>query len=70
MKFIVFEALLMFCAEAEAAPVGCQDCSICLEDEISNPVAGHAVVMPSCGHTFHHKCITKWFGQRSTCPMC
>ena len=70
LKFIASEALLTLCAEAKAAPVGCPDYIFCLEDETSNPVADHAVEMPGCGHTFHHKCITKWFGQRSTCPMC
>ena len=72
LKFIVFEALLMLCTEAEveAAPAGCQDYNICLEDETSNLVASHAMEMPGYGHTFHHKCTTKWFGRRSTSPMC
>ena len=62
----------MLCAETEAkaALAGCWDCSICLEDETSNPMAGHAMEMPGCGHVFHHKCIIKWFGRRSTCSMC
>jgi hypothetical protein len=60
----------MLCMEAEAAPAGCWDYSICLEDEASNPVIGHAVEMPGCGHAFHRRCITKWYAQRSTCPMC
>ena len=46
------------------------DCNIYLEDETSNPVANHAVEMPSYGHTFHCKCITQWFDRRSTCLMC
>ncbi|XP_066373219.1 uncharacterized protein [Miscanthus floridulus] len=64
LKFITSEALLTLCveAEAEAAPAGCQDCSICLEDETSNPMAGHAMKMPDYGHAFHRMCITKWFG--------
>jgi hypothetical protein len=48
----------------------CRDCSICLQDETSNTGGGHAMEMPSCGHTFHRKCITKWFGRSSTCSMC
>ena len=40
LKFIASEALLTLCAEAEAAVAGCQDYSICLEDETSNPTAG------------------------------
>ena len=53
-----------------AALAGCRDCSIYLEDETSNPTANLALEMPGCGHAFHCKCITKWFGWRSTCPMC
>ena len=72
LKFIASEELLTLCAEvqAEAAPARCRDYSICLEDETSNPTAGHAVEMPGYGHAFHRKCITKWFSWRSTCPMC
>ncbi|XP_066358114.1 uncharacterized protein [Miscanthus floridulus] len=70
LKFIASEALLMFCVDAEVALVGCWDYNICLEDETSNLAAGLAVEMPSYGHTFHRKCVTKWFGRRSTSPMC
>ncbi|XP_066324147.1 uncharacterized protein [Miscanthus floridulus] len=70
LKFIVSEALLTVYAKVEAAPAGCRDYSICLEDETSNPVAGLVVEMPGYGHAFHYKCINKSFGQRSTCPMC
>ncbi|XP_066341697.1 uncharacterized protein [Miscanthus floridulus] len=70
LKFIMSKVLLTLCMEAEAAPVVCWDRNICLDDETSNPMASHAVEMPGCGHAFHYKCITKWFGQRSTCPMC
>ena len=70
MKFIASEALLTLCAEAEAAPAGRRDYSICLEDETSNPAADLAVEMHGYGHAFHCKCITKWFGWRSTGPMC
>ena len=71
LKFIASEELLTLCAEvqAEAAPARCRDYSICLEDETSNPVVGHAMEMPGSGHKFHLKCITKWFGRRSTYPM-
>ena len=23
-----------------------------------------------CKHTFHHKCIIKWFKSNNTCPLC
>jgi hypothetical protein len=70
LKFIGSKALLMLCGEAKSVPVGCQDCSICLEDETSNPADDHAVEIPSCSHAFHCKCIMKWFGRRFTCLMC
>ncbi|XP_066350377.1 uncharacterized protein [Miscanthus floridulus] len=70
LKFIMSKALLTLCVEAEAVPAWCRDYSIYLEDETSNPMGGHAMEMPSYGHAFHRKCITMWFGQRSTCPMC
>ncbi|XP_066344082.1 uncharacterized protein [Miscanthus floridulus] len=63
LKFIMSEVLLMLCTEVEAAPVGCQDYNICLEEETSNPMASY-------GHAFHYKCIPKWFDWRSTCLMC
>ena len=69
LKFIAFEALLMLCVEAVVL-VGCWDYNIRLEDETSNPVADHAMEMLGYGHAFLHKCITKWFGRTSTCPMC
>jgi hypothetical protein len=67
-KFIASKALLMLCAEV--APAGCRDCSIYLQDKTSNPAASHVVEMPSYGHAFHRKCITKWIGRSSTCLMC
>ena len=70
LKLIMSDAFLTLCAEVEVVPTGCRDYNICLEDETYHPVAGLAMEMPDCGHAFHHKCITKWFGQRSTCPMC
>ena len=59
VKFITFKVLLMLYVEAALA--GCRDCNICLQDETSNLQELH---------TFHGKCIAKWFGRSSTCPMC
>ena len=33
----------------------------------------HFFTQTTCGHTFHDKCIRKWYGTKSrstTCPMC
>lgn len=46
--------------------LGCE-CSICLEKLILN----EGVRKLSCKHTFHKKCIDKWFRHYSlTCPVC
>ena len=52
------------------------DCSICLSPVIDYPAPTGAVATgshhTSCGHTFHPKCIWKWYADReqSTCPIC
>lgn len=43
-----------------------KECCICLGD--ANPRQCKEL---SCGHTFHRRCINKWFCRGSlTCPMC
>ncbi len=47
----------------------CTSCSICLTDfEESEEV----LILPHCGHVFHHACIREWLVARSrdTCPLC
>ena len=39
-------------------------CVICLED-----INGNNKTL-QCGHTFHKKCIKKWFKKNNTCPTC
>lgn len=41
-------------------------CSICLMD--IDQTTGHTTL--SCDHTFHLHCITTWFAEHPTCPMC
>jgi hypothetical protein len=45
------------------------DCSICLE-MVDVKMTGR--VEMTCGHSFHFKCLAKWFWahEQSTCPMC
>ena len=69
-KFIASKALLTLYAKAEVVPVGCREYNICLEDKTSIYVADLVVELPDCVHTFHRKCITKWFARRSTYPLC
>ena len=44
------------------------DCSICLEHAITDE--DDLMTLPFCGHTFHEKCITKWFIKQKNCPIC
>ena len=51
-------------------------CPICLEPvkhNIKYKNTKHFFTRTTCGHTFHNKCIRKWYGskwQSATCPMC
>ncbi|KAE8800761.1 RING-H2 finger protein ATL1P [Hordeum vulgare] len=67
-KFVHDEqALLMACKERELAGSDSpDDCPICLEG-----LEGElAVQPPRCPHTFHRRCIFRWFCQAPTCPIC
>ena len=41
-----------------------QECSICLDN-----ITKKRKVLP-CNHTFHRKCINKWFKKLRRCPLC
>ena len=41
-----------------------QECSICLDN-----ITKKRKVLP-CNHTFHPKCINKWFKNLHRCPLC
>ena len=41
------------------------ECSICMQPQVSG------ITILSCGHNYHHHCITKWLMERSPkCPQC
>lgn len=44
-----------------------EGCSICLE---SYEGEDDIRLLPSCEHHFHKKCVDKWLGSHTTCPMC
>ncbi|KAJ4788904.1 RING/U-box superfamily protein [Rhynchospora pubera] len=47
--------------------VGWLQCAVC----IATVKEGEMVrQLPMCKHVFHVKCIDKWLGSHSTCPMC
>ena len=41
-------------------------CAICM-DELS---PGRVGVKLACGHRFHESCCLRWFGAKTTCPLC
>ena len=41
-----------------------QECSICLDN-----ITIKRKLLP-CNHTFHYKCINKWFKNLHRCPLC
>ena len=43
-----------------------ETCCICLEDYSEDNVVG---TLP-CNHNFHDKCISVWFDEKHTCPLC
>lgn len=40
------------------------ECSICFREMY------HATTRLKCNHTFHKKCVNKWFKKSHTCPIC
>lgn len=44
----------------------CCDCVICLEYHSKK----HNVIRLHCNHEFHEQCISQWFSQAYTCPIC
>ena len=43
-----------------------RECVICFND---NHI-GDRVVRLTCGHLFHHDCISRWIAKHCTCPVC
>lgn len=44
-----------------------QSCPICFEDF---QTADQIITLPSCDHTFHSACISRWLLKSPLCPMC
>jgi len=54
---------------ADLAPIGAADsCRICL-DQLAETEAALAEIK-HCGHVFCEPCITRWFSESHTCPIC
>jgi len=42
------------------------ECSICYGEY----AVGSYLAVPPCGHTFHHRCLTRWCARKPSCPLC
>jgi hypothetical protein len=76
-KYVQPEALLLACEQAEvptSQPPVVERCAVCMEClPLPSPTATTEealLSLPSCGHTFHRRCIASWFQKGSTCPLC
>lgn len=58
-------ALLLACSKP-AAVLPKAACSVCFEGF----KAEEAIVSLACLHSFHRRCILKWFERAATCPIC
>lgn len=49
------------------APKKCaqEECIICFQEMFQ-----HDVIVLSCNHQYHTKCVEKWFQIQNTCPIC
>lgn len=51
---------------AQADPEDPEECAVCLDT-----VKPRQRKQLECGHTFHRRCVRRWFGRGSpTCPLC
>ncbi|KAJ0542234.1 putative transcription factor C2H2 family [Helianthus annuus] len=44
-----------------------KECVICLDDFSKGE---YVKILPKCNHGFHVRCIDKWLGSHSSCPIC
>ena len=45
------------------------ECAVCREP-LSGGGAGAVVSLTKCGHAFHAACVSPWFREHRTCPVC
>ncbi|RLM61822.1 uncharacterized protein C2845_PM14G13650 [Panicum miliaceum] len=69
VRYSAPRVLMTGCKEAAEGKDG--GCSICFE-ALREAAAGKGVPveLPGCAHAFHRRCISKWFVERPTCPLC
>ncbi|KAM0906973.1 hypothetical protein ACQ4PT_016424 [Festuca glaucescens] len=78
LRYVQPEALLLACEQAEIPPTSLapvvERCAVCMERlPLPSPTPTTEeplLALPSCGHTFHRRCIASWFQKGSTCPLC
>ena len=47
-----------------------KECSICLEPTNKISCGKEMPVCLHCDHVFHYKCISEWYNNNSSCPVC
>nr|XP_019703870.1 RING-H2 finger protein ATL2 [Elaeis guineensis] len=45
----------------------CLQCTLCLKGFVGGE---EGRLLPRCYHSFHKKCVDRWFHSHSTCPLC
>ncbi|KAG1326267.1 putative RING-H2 finger protein ATL2 [Cocos nucifera] len=45
----------------------CLECTLCLKGFVGGE---EGRLLPRCYHSFHKKCVDRWFHSHSTCPLC
>lgn len=49
-----------------ASPEEAQDCAICFQPMLESC----ELQKLSCGHRFHHACVSEWLLRKASCPLC
>lgn len=53
-------------ATLQASPEEAQDCAICFQPMLESC----ELQKLSCGHRFHHACVSEWLLRKASCPLC
>ncbi|MFQ6650996.1 hypothetical protein Gotur_022924 [Gossypium turneri] len=62
------QAVVRLVSDMPAVNHATGSCSICMEGLSESEGGGSRQV--SCGHVYHHDCITDWLLNGNSCPLC
>ena len=65
-KLKKFKMNKTFCKLGNRMEIEHPSCCIC----ISPIKTGEDTILIKCGHMFHHLCVSEWFKNKNSCPMC